>query len=344
MHPQTKFLVAGIILALGVGGATLLRPAASSIDEMASSQGHHRPAPAGFPTLPGERPLKPPTLSKTPDSSVPAQQSSSVAQVGALGPTQSTRMTSHVDLGSGIEEIFRADPRSGGVDSAYLGTEEFQPLSRQPQETRLQNPREGNPRWGVGPDGDPLGPRRFKDGRSADLWPQAQAGSQSRSVWGDQRPLAKGNSAGDSVKERQAGWRSSTSDDADPSPNGRVTSLTNAVREPVLYPPRRGSEEGRQVAPVSLWSARTSPTTANRAGPEGPTSSSPEMIGHRVRDGDTLEALAEHYMGDSQRALEIYEENRHLLASPALLPIGVVLQIPTGQTAGQSSPSMRSPR
>jgi nucleoid-associated protein YgaU len=38
--------------------------------------------------------------------------------------------------------------------------------------------------------------------------------------------------------------------------------------------------------------------------------------------------LAERYLGDADRYLEIYEANRDLLPSPEVLPIGARLKIP----------------
>lgn len=49
---------------------------------------------------------------------------------------------------------------------------------------------------------------------------------------------------------------------------------------------------------------------------------------HRVTDGDSLQALAERYLGSADRYLEIYEANRDVLTSPQLLPIGAELRIP----------------
>jgi nucleoid-associated protein YgaU len=54
----------------------------------------------------------------------------------------------------------------------------------------------------------------------------------------------------------------------------------------------------------------------------------PPLRTHKIVDGDTLEALASAYLGSADRWLEIYELNRHVLPSPALLPIGVQLKIP----------------
>jgi hypothetical protein len=49
---------------------------------------------------------------------------------------------------------------------------------------------------------------------------------------------------------------------------------------------------------------------------------------HRIRDGDTLPALAERFLGDRKRDQEIFEANRDVLAHPDLLPIGVDLRVP----------------
>ena len=50
---------------------------------------------------------------------------------------------------------------------------------------------------------------------------------------------------------------------------------------------------------------------------------------HRIVDGDTLDALAERYLGTADRAAEIYEANRDRLISPTVLPIGVTVEIPS---------------
>ncbi|MCH7753209.1 MAG: LysM peptidoglycan-binding domain-containing protein [Planctomycetes bacterium] len=54
----------------------------------------------------------------------------------------------------------------------------------------------------------------------------------------------------------------------------------------------------------------------------------PEEIVHIVHNGDTLEKLAERYLGDAGRALELFDLNRDQLANPHLLPIGAELRIP----------------
>ena len=49
---------------------------------------------------------------------------------------------------------------------------------------------------------------------------------------------------------------------------------------------------------------------------------------HKIVDGDTLAKLAARYLGSADRAMEIYQNNRELLSSPDLLPIGVEIGIP----------------
>jgi len=58
---------------------------------------------------------------------------------------------------------------------------------------------------------------------------------------------------------------------------------------------------------------------------------------HKIRDGDTLAALAQRYLGSSDRAAEIYEANRDVLRNPDLLPIGVQLKIPPSSRPAQEA-------
>jgi phage tail protein X len=54
----------------------------------------------------------------------------------------------------------------------------------------------------------------------------------------------------------------------------------------------------------------------------------PKLRPYRLRDGDTLERLAERYLGDQSRAEEIFASNRHVLTRPDLLPVGVEIMLP----------------
>ncbi|MCA9102890.1 MAG: LysM peptidoglycan-binding domain-containing protein [Planctomycetales bacterium] len=59
----------------------------------------------------------------------------------------------------------------------------------------------------------------------------------------------------------------------------------------------------------------------------------PRIRVHTIRDGDSLFTLAERFLGDSGRYLEIYEANRDVLRNPEQLPIGKQLRIPLGDEA-----------
>ncbi len=43
--------------------------------------------------------------------------------------------------------------------------------------------------------------------------------------------------------------------------------------------------------------------------------------------------MAQRYLGRADRSVEIYEANKDVLSSPALLPIGAVLKIPPTDNA-----------
>jgi nucleoid-associated protein YgaU len=49
---------------------------------------------------------------------------------------------------------------------------------------------------------------------------------------------------------------------------------------------------------------------------------------HRIADGDTLEALAERYLGDRDQWRTIFEANGALLTDREILPIGKEIKIP----------------
>ena len=57
----------------------------------------------------------------------------------------------------------------------------------------------------------------------------------------------------------------------------------------------------------------------------------PQPATHVIVDGDTLPAVALHYLGDESRADEIFRMNRATLPSFDLLPIGVEIELPDRQ-------------
>jgi hypothetical protein len=56
-----------------------------------------------------------------------------------------------------------------------------------------------------------------------------------------------------------------------------------------------------------------------------------------VQEGDSLERLAQRYLGDEGRAIEIFDLNREVLENPHLLPIGAELKIPLGGGATEAA-------
>jgi nucleoid-associated protein YgaU len=62
---------------------------------------------------------------------------------------------------------------------------------------------------------------------------------------------------------------------------------------------------------------------------------------YRLRDGDTLESLAERFLGTRQRAGEILEANRAKLLRPDLLPVGTTITIPPRSAAKDGQPPGR---
>jgi len=71
-----------------------------------------------------------------------------------------------------------------------------------------------------------------------------------------------------------------------------------------------------------------SPTVTSTADDTQPTERTAAPRYHKIVDGDTLSALAEKYLGSSDRSMEIFQANRDQLSRPNVLPLGVELLIP----------------
>jgi nucleoid-associated protein YgaU len=69
--------------------------------------------------------------------------------------------------------------------------------------------------------------------------------------------------------------------------------------------------------------------------------SSPALRRHRLTDGDSLERLAERYLGNSARAGEIFDANRDVLDQPDVLPLGRIVRIPPRESADALVPASR---
>lgn len=59
----------------------------------------------------------------------------------------------------------------------------------------------------------------------------------------------------------------------------------------------------------------------------------PQVQIHVIHRGDTLESIAERYLGDARRAWELFDLNRDVLENPHILPLGAELRIPASPAA-----------
>ncbi|MCU0880817.1 MAG: LysM peptidoglycan-binding domain-containing protein [Pirellulaceae bacterium] len=78
--------------------------------------------------------------------------------------------------------------------------------------------------------------------------------------------------------------------------------------------PAEGAAQGRNWHPVRL--KLPAPKSLRR---------------HRITDGDSLESLAQRYLGQAERAPEIYALNGDILTAPDLLPLGRIIRIPPAE-------------
>lgn len=96
----------------------------------------------------------------------------------------------------------------------------------------------------------------------------------------------------------------------------------------------RPPDAEEQVPPAASLRRASEPV-----GP-GPDPAETRVRVHRIRDGDTLEGLAERFLGDRSRWREIRDANREILVTDDVLPIGTSLQIPPRLVAtSQSAPA-----
>ena len=166
--------------------------------------------------------------------------------------------------------------------------------------------------------GDPVAAEQLLIRRSTDI-PPARAGAKGSPT----RWARRGTDAG--------GWQRPavvlTPDSGPQSPPPLAPQYPEtepATAGPVNLPPWP-DESLSQMGPVRLPPVSQSQTT------------------HKIVDGDTLEDLAERYLGSAVRASDIFKANRNVLTDPRLLPIGVELIIPPrGRHATPASDQRRS--
>ena len=128
--------------------------------------------------------------------------------------------------------------------------------------------------------------------------------------------------------------------DAPPMSAAPKRSRPTTIVSPMDFaePPRLTREcPGLRVPEAPCWGAQRGMMPTGRRPANAPRT-------HKIVDGDTLEALAERYLGSAERYREIYEANRDVLPSPQLLPIGTELKIPPQGIQASPSPNMMPKR
>lgn len=93
---------------------------------------------------------------------------------------------------------------------------------------------------------------------------------------------------------------------------------------------RHGESELQDTASSSTSSARTKPQAS-------PPAATPHR--HRIAEGDTLARLAEKYLGNRDRYLDLFQANADVLFDPRLIPIGVEIVIPDRTTIVARAPT-----
>ena len=118
----------------------------------------------------------------------------------------------------------------------------------------------------------------------------------------------------------------------DGSQRGVLGSLATSQAEEIQLP--REQVHSPPMLPVSFQVkepelSRLEPWQPVRLaeGPAGPPRE------YRIRKLDTLEDLAERFLGSRERAEELFEANRGVLHDRHILPLGAVLRIPAGSSA-----------
>jgi nucleoid-associated protein YgaU len=129
-----------------------------------------------------------------------------------------------------------------------------------------------------------------------------------------------------------------------PSPYLDDGSRERAHASPLVTPAEELSAvpQERPVTPPMLpVSFQVKESTGSQINPwqparldEGPAKPARE---YRIRKLDTLEDLAERFLGSKERSSELFEANRHVLQDPLVLPLGALIRIPPGSNSSQES-------
>lgn len=120
-------------------------------------------------------------------------------------------------------------------------------------------------------------------------------------------------------------------------PSTRVASYQAEVRE------RGSARQTESASTVNEPTGQSSQSDTYRQAGQRDLRKHVAFIRHRIVDGDTLSGLAQRYLGSSKRFTEIFEANRDQLPSPDLLPIGVVLRIPSDDSTQAAKSGLQGP-
>lgn len=124
--------------------------------------------------------------------------------------------------------------------------------------------------------------------------------------------------------------RMASTNEATETPRSNGLESFDLANHPALAQRESETAELTTPTPPEATDSTTRPayTVAQSPAPRGSQNAWPAELIHVVVNGDTLEKLAERYLHDSGRSLEIFDLNRDQLSNPHLLPIGVELRVP----------------
>jgi|GEM_PF-694452 len=105
--------------------------------------------------------------------------------------------------------------------------------------------------------------------------------------------------------------------------------------------PAHAPVAGHRLSP-KVFRELAQPPVGATSTDNGGSSPLAKRLTHKIVDGDTLHTLAQRYLGNADRYLELFQENRDRLPSPEVLPIGIELRIPVGEPPATSAPRVNA--
>lgn len=140
------------------------------------------------------------------------------------------------------------------------------------------------------------------------------------------------------TRKRRATLRASKSTESTVTPAAVPAASTLATRARIVgLSPVEPNRPAPSAAPSNRFESQSKrvevnaiqpPSSAETSDREFSPSRRANLRKHRIVDGDDLHRIADRYLGDASRFLEIFEANRETLSDPQLLPIGKDLKIP----------------